>query len=181
MATAADLAALSGDCNAEVIGGEIVERASPSAEHGNAQFGLASLLRNEFHGGDGGGRPGGWWIMGEVEIELERHEVYRPDLVGWRQERVPQRPTGQPVRTLPDWICEVISPSNAARDQVTKQRVYQRNRIAHYWLVDPLQRTLLVYRWTEPGYLIVLTAERDETVRAEPFAAVELSLGHLFG
>ncbi|WP_437661637.1 hypothetical protein [Sorangium sp. So ce1182] len=35
---------------------------------------------------------------------------------------------------------------------------------------------LAVYRWTAEGYLIALTAEGDELVRADPFAAVELSM-----
>jgi Uma2 family endonuclease len=180
-ATAADLAALPADLRAEVIGGEIVEKASPSAEHGDAQLGLGAFVRDRFHGGGGGGRPGGWWIMTEVEIELERHEVYRPDLLGWRRERVPGRPTGRAVRERPDWICEILSPSNADRDLVGKMRVYYRHRVPHYWIVDPVARTLIVYRWTDGGYLAVLTAGRGEIVRAEPFEAVELPLDVVFG
>jgi hypothetical protein len=44
----------------------------------------------------------------------------------------------------------------------------------------PESRTLIVYRWSEAGYVAVLTAKRDETVRAEPFEAVELVVGSLF-
>jgi hypothetical protein len=35
-------------------------------------------------------------------------------------------------------------------------------------------------RYTSEGYLTVLTAERGETVRAEPFDAIELELGALW-
>lgn len=112
-ATAADLAALPGDPFAEVIEGEIVEKASPSAEHGDAQAGLAAILRRRFHRRGGGSVPGGWWILTEVEIELESHEIYRPDLVGWRRVNLPARPSRRPVRIRPDWVCEVVSPSNA--------------------------------------------------------------------
>ena len=176
-ATAADLAALPGDPRAEVIGGEITEKASPSAEHGDAQLALGAMLRDGFHRPAGGGPLGGWWLMAEVEIELERHEVYLPDLVGWRRDRVPVRPSGRPVRDRPDWVCEILSPSNADRDLVDKLRTYKQNRIPHYWLVDPMARTLLVYRWTDGGYLAVCTARLGETVHAEPFEAVALSLG----
>src|SRR5690606_20888761 len=113
-ATADDLRSLSQDRPAEIIAGEIVEKAAPSYEHGDAQSSLAELLKPPFQRGRGG--PGGWWIATEVEIELEAHEVYRPDLVGWRRERVPVRPHGRPVRERPDWVSEVLSPSNAERD-----------------------------------------------------------------
>jgi Uma2 family endonuclease len=178
-ATSADLAALPGDPYAEVIGGLVVEKASPSAEHGATQIALAATLWHRFHNRGGGG-PGGWWIMTEVEVELESHEIYRPDLVGWRRDRVPTRPTGRPVRVRPDWVSEVLSASNADNDLVTKFRGYHRNGVPHYWLLDPDSRTLMVYRWSEAGYIAVLTAKRDETVRAEPFEAMELVVGSLF-
>jgi hypothetical protein len=47
--------------------------------------------------------------------------------------------------------------------------------------VDPIEETLAVYRWSDEGYLEVLTTERGERVRAEPFEALELTVGVLFG
>ncbi len=51
----------------------------------------------------------------------------------------------------------------------------------HYWIIDPIDETLAVYRWQSDGYVELLIAERGETVRAEPFAAIELRVGVLFG
>ena len=56
LATADDLAALPGDPHVEVIGGQIIEKASPSAEHGNAQIGIGGFLRDKFDGVGGAGR-----------------------------------------------------------------------------------------------------------------------------
>lgn len=180
-ATAADLARRAGDPYAEIIDGAVIEKAAPSAEHGTAQGALLATLWQRFYGSGGGGRPGGWWLMTEVEVELEANDVYRPDVVGWRKDRVPERPAGRPVRSRPDWVCEVLSATNADNDLVVKFRAYQRNRVPHYWLLDPESHTLIVYRWTEAGYLVVLTAKRDETIRAEPFDAIEVRVGTLFG
>jgi Uma2 family endonuclease len=178
-ATSADLAEAGGDLFAEIVNGVLVEKASPSAEHGATQAAVVATLWQRFHNRHGGG-PGGWWILTEVEVELETHETYRPDVVGWRRDRVPERPAGRPVRIRPDWVCEVLSASNADNDLVTKFRVYHRNGVPHHWLLDPESRTLIVYRWSEAGYVAVLTAKRDETVRAEPFGAIELAVGVLF-
>jgi hypothetical protein len=65
--------------------------------------------------------------------------------------------------------------------EVTKQRTLHRCGVDHYWMVDPERRLLVVQRWQPDGYLVVLTADRSETVRAEPFDAIELRVGLLFG
>jgi len=166
----------------ELIAGEIVPKASPSGEHGDAQSWIASLVKPRFQRpSDGSGRTGGWWIATEVEVLLDGVDVVRPDILGWRRERCPARPTGNPVKQRPDWICEVVSPSNAKHDTIKKLRLYHRVAIPHYWLVDPQDATLTVMRWSSDGYVTLLRAERGEVVRPEPFEQIELAVGTLFG
>jgi Uma2 family endonuclease len=165
----------------ELIGGELIEKAAPSGEHGGAQAGVVGAVWVPFHRRQGGGGPGGWWIATEVEVLLLETDVVRPDVVGWRRERCPERPTGFPIAVAPDWICEVISPKNATDDTVKKLRLYARAGITYYWLVDPRDSTMTVLRWSADGYITRLRAERGEVVRAEPFEAVEIAVGTLFG
>jgi Uma2 family endonuclease len=165
----------------ELVGGELIQKAAPSGEHGDAQAGVVGALRPAFQRKSGSGGPGGWWIATEVEVQLSAHEIVRPDVLGWRRERCPERPTGVPVLAIPDWICEVVSPSNAKDDTVKKLRLYQRVPISHYWIVDPRDATLTVMRWSPDGYVTLLRADRGEVVRAEPFETVELDVGTLFG
>lgn len=180
-ATAATLLAL-GDQPFEVVAGELFRKAEPSAEHGDAQASVAETLRSRYQGPPGGPKgPGGWWIMTEVDVELDVHDVFRPDLVGWRRTSVPERPRGRPVLTRPDWVCEILSPSNARVDLVKKLNIYLRVGIPHYWIIDPDTETLTVHRWTADGYLIALRAARGDTVRAEPFDAIEIAVGTFFG
>jgi len=179
-AGASDLRDLAPERAAEVIGGVIVDKAAPRFDHGNAQSGLSGSLFG-FRGSGGSSGPGGWWITTEVEVEYEPTEVYRHDLVGWRRERVPTMPAAWPVTVRPDWVCEVLSGSNASNDTVTKQRVLHRHAVPHYWLLDPDAGTLRVLRWTADGYLEALSASADEVVRAEPFAAIELSMKDVLG
>ncbi|WP_437761234.1 Uma2 family endonuclease [Sorangium sp. So ce764] len=84
----------------------------------------------------------------------------------------------------PDWVCEVLSVSNTRNtrnDLVKKMRTYHRCKVPHCWIVDPMNEVLTVHRWMDDGYLNVLTAERGERVRAEPFDAITWSVGALFG
>ena len=165
----------------ELIDGNLVEKTAPSGEHGGAQGGIVATLGPLFQRPPGRGGPGGWWFATEVELLLDSSNIVRPDIVGWRRELCPERPTGMPVKQRPDWVCEVVSPSHAARDTVKKLRLYHRTEVAHYWLVDPRVATLTVMRWSRDGYITVLTAERGEIVRAEPFDAIEIEVGTLFG
>jgi Uma2 family endonuclease len=80
----------------------------------------------------------------------------------------------------PDWVCEILS-TNKSNDVIRKKRVYHRHQVPHYWIIDPAKETLAVYRWTADGYVEILAAERGETVRAEPFDAIPLQVGVLFG
>jgi Uma2 family endonuclease len=181
-ATAADLLAIpEHERFHEIIDGELVRKAMPNGPHGLAQSTVTGRIGDAYSRRPGGRRPGGWWIVTEVEVQLYENEVFRPDVSGWRRERLPELPREAPILVRPDWVCEVLSRSNARNDLVKKMRVYQRSGVPHYWIVDPEEETLTVYRWTPDGYLVAVTAERTERVRAEPFGDVELAVGALFG
>ena len=165
----------------ELIGGELIQKATPSGEHGDAQVGVVSAIAPAFRRKPGQGGPGGWWIATEVEVLLDTGDIVRPDVLGWRRETCPHKPTGTPVRIKPDWICEVLSATNPKDDTIKKLRLYHQVAITHYWIVDPREATLTVMRWSDDGYVTLLRAEREETVRAEPFHAIELSVAILFG
>jgi Uma2 family endonuclease len=180
-ATVADLLAIPEERRFhEVVGGELVEKAAPSFEHGDAQSAVVAELKRTFQRPPGSGGTG-WWIVTEVEVELAPDEVPRPDVAGWRRDRMPARPAEFPVRVRPDWVCEVVSPARASQDTVKKVRACQKAGIPHYWLLDLRDGTLSVLRWSPEGYVVVLKAERHERVRAEPFEALELLVASLFG
>jgi Uma2 family endonuclease len=48
------------------------------------------------------------------------------------------------------------------------------------WHVDPLARTLDIFRLQESHWLLVDSFAEDQRVRAEPFEAVELDLARLW-
>ena len=120
--------------------------------------------------------PGGWIFASEVEIAFEPSQIFRPDVSGWRRERLRTLLGEAPVTVRPDWVCEILSSSNPRNHLIKKMRVYQRCQVQHYWILDPEAETLSVHRWTVEGYLTVQTAEGDERLRAEPFTEVELSV-----
>jgi Uma2 family endonuclease len=98
---------------------------------------------------------GGFWIEPEIHF-IRDTEVLVPDLAGWRRERMPRLPNDHRIEVVPDWVCEILSPSTARKDRMTKMPVYARYGVAYLWLVDPLARTLEAFtlregRWTVIG------------------------------
>lgn len=70
---------------------------------------------------------------------------------------------------------------NAKNDTVKKLRLHHQVAIPHFLLVDPRDATLTVMRWSADGYVTLMRAERGEIVRPEPFDAIALEVGTLFG
>lgn len=166
----------------ELIDGEFIEKALPDFPHGMSQASVLSAFHPLFNRKPGGTGPGGggWWIVSEVDIQLGTNG-YRPDVAGWRRERLAEPPQTRPVIVRPDWICEVLSASNRHNDTIRKLRRYHEAGVPHYWLLDPETGTLNVFRHEPLGYLSVLVADRHQLVRAEPFDAVEVRVGVLLG
>lgn len=164
----------------ELIRGVIVEKETTVA-HSLTQGGTLKLVANPFQRKPGGGGPGGWWFFTELEVRFAR-EVFRPDVCGYRRERMPQPPkVPRLVELPPDWVCEILSPGHERRDRVEKLQTYFQHRVPHYWIIDPVAETLEVFRRVDIGYTLVLTGVRGQRVRAEPFDAVELRVDELLG
>jgi Uma2 family endonuclease len=169
-----DILKLGDDVHAEIIAGELVVHLGPVAEHGAMAAGLTAEIYNAFFRGRGG--PGGWWILIEVDVELPGGEWYRPDLIGYRRDRLPEFPRGRPLRERPDWVCEVLSASTVRHDKGPKREGWQRWGVPHLWLADPMERSITVLTWHEAGYLLSTVAVEGAPVRLAPFDAIELSL-----
>jgi Uma2 family endonuclease len=164
----------------ELIRGTLVHKAAPTGEHSDTQSHVVSRVGQRFDRRPGGRWPGGWWIRTEIDVALG-NELFRPDVAGWRRDRCPERPRGRPITLRPDWICEVLSPSTENIDRVDKLQSYFQASVPHYWIADPIEQVLEVYRRTDLAYALVLTAKGGQTVRAEPFDSVELRVDELFG
>ncbi|MCL2777085.1 MAG: Uma2 family endonuclease [Polyangiaceae bacterium] len=162
---------------AEIVNGVLYTHPRPAFPHTHASSILGGDLSGPFHRGRGG--PGGWVIYFEPELHLG-DDVVVPDLAGWRRERMPERPTTAFTRLAPDWVCEVLSPSTQALDRSGKMDVYAREGVRHLWFVDPIERTLEVYRLEHGMWLRVAAFCDDAVVRAEPFDAIELELAALW-
>jgi Uma2 family endonuclease len=163
---------------AEIVDGDLHVSPRPASRHALAASVLGSHLGPPFHHGRGG--PGGWWILFEPELHFA-DDIVVPDLAGWRRERMPEFPDTAAFSLAPDWVCEVVSPGTERLDRAKKMPVYAREQVSYLWLVNPVARTLEVYRLADGRWLLLATYEGATPVRAEPFDAIELGLAPLWG
>jgi Uma2 family endonuclease len=163
---------------AEIVDGDLYVSPRPAGPHTLATSGLGVSIGGPFDLGRGG--PGGWWILDEPELHLGA-DVLVPDIAGWRRERMPAVEDVAYFTLAPDWACEVLSPSTERLDRVRKLPAYAREGVRHVWLVNPRSRTLEVLRLEAGIWVLAATHGGSDLIRAEPFEAVELDLGALWG
>ena len=173
------LEALPENLTGEIIGGRLYAQPRPTTRHALAESGLAMDIGGPYHRGRGG--PGGWWILVEPEIHFIRdEEVLVPDLAGWRRERTPRLPPDHRLEVVPDWVCEILSPSTARKDRMTKMPVYARYGVSYLWLVDQLAQTLEAFALREGHWTVIGQFQDQAIVSVEPFQEIGLELGALW-
>lgn len=176
-ATYEDLYGIPENMTGEIIGGELHVSPRPSRRHTNAASTLGGELIPAFRFGRGG--PGGWIIIIEPEIGLGE-DILVPDLAGWKRERFPVEEPHNWISTVPDWVCEVLSPGTVGKDKIKKMPVYAQHGIPHCWLIDPIEKTLEIYRLQTGKWLILGMYAENARLRAEPFQEIEIDLSNLW-
>ena len=174
------LEALPAGLTGELLDGQLHVQPRPTARHIRAAARLDRQLSRNFDNDEEG--QADWWIFPEPELHFIRDtEVEVPDLAGWRRERMPVWPDGHRFTVVPDWVCEVLSPSTASTDRDLKMPIYAQFGVSWAWLIDPRARTLEAYvrdgtTWRELGRFA-----GGAVVAAPPFDAMALDLGRLWG
>ena len=160
------------------ITGEILEPGTiramgrPGSNHRHTARALPRSLRR-YDGEEGGC---GWWFEVEAEIRLPNDRLVVPDLAGWRGEGVrPSFLRGNPIRVVPAWVCEILSPSTGPDDRRLKLPLYADQGTAWIWLADPEARTVEVFETREQMPVLVRQAKDADRVLLPPFDA-ELDL-----
>ena len=162
---------------AEVIADVLYQSPRPASLHARAGSALGEELGPPFNRGKGG--PGGWILLDEPELHLDR-DIVVPDVAGWRRSTLPQLPDVPFFDLRPDWLCEVASPSTRALDRGKKLGIYERAGVTHVWLIEPFDRFLEVLELDGQSYRIIDRAEGDAPRRLRPFDAIEFDVSALW-
>lgn len=144
----------------ELVDGEVLVTPSPNWVHQRIVLRLTILL-DAYVRAQGIGEVFG----SPLDVKLEPGLVLQPDVLVVPNGELRRR--SDIVRRLL-LAAEIVSPSSARYDRVTKRPHYQRNRVSGYWIVDDLSQT--IERWTPDDERPELLAEQ---LAWHPAGAVE--------
>jgi len=82
-------------------------------------------------------------------------------------------------RGAPDLVIEILSPSNTAIEMERKLKLYQEAGVREYWIVNPENKGLTVYR-SQEGAILFSTYKKDAAVPVGIFPDLNISLEQVF-
>ena len=77
----------------------------------------------------------------------------------------------------PDFVVEVVSPSNPEMDYVSKLNLYREAGVREYWVCDPQRERVLAYRFGAPA--VMDTYAFTQTVPAMALPGFEVNFGEI--
>jgi Uma2 family endonuclease len=82
-------------------------------------------------------------------------------------------------RGAPDFVAEVLSPSNTAGEMTRKFNLYRQTGVREYWVLDPESKTLLAHRF-DNGQILTRFYKAADTAPVDIFSGLEISLEAVF-
>lgn len=137
------------DVRAEFINGETFTHVTAKYKHNSAVSLIARLLSVyvDTH------------RLGVVHIDhalaaFTRND-YLPDIGFWAKAKASAFDGDQVLYPVPDFICEVLSPSTERNDRGVKFEDYAAHGVLEYWIADPDARTIEQYVLRGEAYELV--------------------------
>ncbi len=162
--TVADLDATPDDGNRyELMEGELFVSRAPSIPHQriihNLQMALGLYLASNRLG----------VLIPGAGLVLSNFDAVIPDLVFVAEERRNEIASGNRMTGAPDIAIEVLSPGveNTQRDFVHKRQLYGKHGVKEYWIVDPENQAVELFRLRERHLeRIARLTDKDEITSA---------------
>ena len=113
---------------------------------------------------------------------FSEYDAVIPDLIFVRNERWSEVTTGPRVTGAPDIVIEILSPGseNHRRDLSVKRQLYAKYGIAEYWVLDPENRSVEIYRLLSDTLAKVVTLIDDEEITSLILPAFQLKVSAVF-
>jgi Uma2 family endonuclease len=121
-------------------------------------------------------------FLSPFDVVFSFHDIVEPDLVFIAPDQL-EILTDKNIQGTPALVIEVLSPSTRKRDQHVKRKLYERMGVREYWLVDPDQNVVTVYRRAADGSFpraASLTTEGHDTLETPLLPGWSVTLSRLF-
>ena len=142
--TLEDYYALSDDIRTELIDGVFYDMSSPTTAH---QIILQEIWKRfSDYIEKNNGKCFAVAAPYDVRIKKDDLNIIQPDvMIICDKDKV----TNKRAEGAPDLVVEVVSPSSVAHHRIRKLNLYLDSGVREFWLVDPINDEILVYRFEE--------------------------------
>jgi len=170
--TVDDFMKLPEGARAELIEGEIFMSPSPKARHQRVGMNLTVELTGFIRLGNAG-----QLLAAPCDVHLPSGDIVQPDLifVSTRNQGIIQ----DWIRGVPDLLVEIVSPDAPERDRIVKRRLYERNGVPEYWIVDPQEGSVEVLSLKAGAYASHGFFEKADTVTSPSIPGLSLPVASL--
>ena len=157
----------------EIIDGELSATPSPLRRHQKVLANLLYYLTRFVKEHD----------LGEVypapfDVVFSDFDVVEPDLLYISKARA-SIVTEKNVQGAPDLVVEILSENTAKIDRTTKLKLYARNGVWEYWMVDPESCSMEIYRLTSGGFELAAQMDSSQSLTSPLFPGFVLPLSKL--
>ena len=80
----------------------------------------------------------------------------------------------------PDIVIEILSPSNNKKELKYKHEVYEEGGVKEYWVVDPNEKYIQIYLWTNGKLLASGPLYAEDKVTTTLFPGFSFNVAELF-
>jgi Uma2 family endonuclease len=140
----------------ELVAGELYVNPTPAFRHQDVAKRLFMVLQPFFEG-----KELGEVFFAPLGVVLGHHDVAVPDLLVVAD---PSQFSERGIEGAPLLVVEILSPSNARYDRVTKAARYLAQGVQHYWILDPRKRHLLCQRAEAGRWVVVAEGSGEDSV-----------------
>jgi Uma2 family endonuclease len=158
----------------QLIGGELIMSPSPTPFHQRISITLATIL-NTFVGTN----DLGWVFEAPLDIQLSEEDVFQPDLIFVRKERVHLIGRTK-FNIVPDLVIEILSPSNAYYDLTRKKTMYCEKDVREFWVIDPEAETIEIMVLDGSYYRTETLVRKPGTLQSPMFPGLNIKTEEVF-
>ncbi|MGN0424804.1 MAG: Uma2 family endonuclease [Acetatifactor sp.] len=148
--TVDDYRALPDERRVELIDGYFYDMASPTFRHQLIGGEVYRQIANYIMEKGGSCRP--FIAPVDVQLDCDERTMLQPD-VGIICDTSKIKEWG--IYGAPDFLLEVISPSTKKKDYTKKLVKYMEAGVREYWILDPIQKRLMVYFFESEVYPVI--------------------------
>lgn len=157
----------------ELVNGEIAVSPSPVPDHAYVVGALYVVIKNHVDQFDLG------MVLMDVDTVFTEHEVRRPDILYFTKARL-HFVGEKAIEGPPDLAVEVTSRGSERVDRREKFALYSAAKVKHYWIVDPVRRTIEAYALRGTKFVGRVRGSASDTVKLPPFPKLEIPLAKLW-